>query len=110
MLYIYLPVSYYNDNIHVTEGAYAGGLLSQQSFLFVLVSVSLDAYCRQSSLVFNAYMLMYRYVKSCGISLWYSISTTYCFRRRKTSVIPFLLGIMGYVRGTFVFNGFQKNL
>ncbi len=39
MLHIYLPVLYYHGDIHVTEGAYAGGRgfpLSQRSFLYVL--------------------------------------------------------------------------
>ena len=39
MLYIYLKVFYYHGNLHVTEGAYAGGqgfLLSPEwSFLLV---------------------------------------------------------------------------
>ena len=36
MLYIYLPVLYYQGNLYVTEGAYPGGRgfpLSQRSFL-----------------------------------------------------------------------------
>ncbi len=40
MLYIYLPVLYYHGNIHVTEGAFAGGRgfpLSQRSFLFMIL-------------------------------------------------------------------------
>ncbi len=41
MLYIYLPALYYHGNLYVTEGAYPGGrgfLLSQGSFLFILLS------------------------------------------------------------------------
>ncbi len=39
MLYIYLTVLCHHGNLHVTEGAYAGGRgfpLSQLSFLFFL--------------------------------------------------------------------------
>ncbi len=45
MLYIYLTVLYHYGNLHVTEGAYAGGRsfpLSQRSFLLNLSLIKTD--------------------------------------------------------------------